>query len=117
MIGAAVRKGFSWIMPEGLLLGAAALGLHAAPHGAPGRFLLRAAGTLLPLNLAAVTLMTERGTFTRTGLVRLGALLAQVAALLFVATHAPARGAAVAGHRFLPADWFAWTRLAQLPVL
>jgi diguanylate cyclase (GGDEF)-like protein len=167
MIGAAVRKGFSWIMPEGLLLGAAALALHAdelrdslrefarffpyvvfgigflvalrfqrsrlvfallllaavgwalhgAPHGVTGRFLLRAAGTLLPLNLAAVTLMTERGTFTRTGLVRLGVLLAQVAAVLYAATHAPARAAAVAGHRFFPADWFAWTRLAQLPVL
>jgi diguanylate cyclase (GGDEF)-like protein len=167
MIRAAVRKGLSWIMPEGALLGAAALALHAdelhdavrefarfypylvfglglliairyqrsrlvfallllalvgwglrsAPHGLTGRFMFRAAATLLPLNLAAITLMTERGTFTRTGLVRLGTLLAQVAAVAWAAQHAPARAAAIAGHRFLPADWFAWTRLAQLPVL
>ena len=100
-----------------LLLGLVEWGLAHAPHGVAGRFVFQASAVLLPLNLAAVTLMRERGTFTRTGLLRLVVLLAQAAAVAMAARSAPAQWAALAAHRLLPPHWFAWTPLAQIPVL
>ena len=100
-----------------LLLALVEWGLDGAAQGAMGRFVFEAAATLLPLNLAAVAVMEERGTFTRTGLVRLGALLAQAAGIAAVVRYAPARAVALTGHELLPASWFAWTPLGQLTVL
>ncbi|HEX9704598.1 MAG TPA: hypothetical protein VGA20_05080, partial [Gemmatimonadales bacterium] len=167
MLGLAqVRKLWSWLIPEGIILGAAITALEAdrmrqtvhalaqvypyvvvalgillalrfqrsrlvfallvlglaewvlrqTPVGPAGRFLFQATAFLVPLNLAAITLMTERGTFTRMGLLRLGLLFVQVGAVLAVLKFAPHRGVAVATLRVLPAEWFAWTPLTQLPV-
>jgi diguanylate cyclase (GGDEF)-like protein len=99
-----------------LLLALTWWGLDRAPAGPAGEFLFQAAAALLPLNLAAVTLMTERGTLTRTGLVRLAALAAQVALLVAAARFAPGRAAAIAGYAFLPPAWLGWTPLAHIPI-
>jgi diguanylate cyclase (GGDEF)-like protein len=157
----------SWLVPEGLLLGAAAASLHVdalrepirdfAPFypivvfglgfllalrfqrsrlvfalvalalvewgldrtrtGDVGRFVWQAAAVLLPLNLAAVMLMTERGIFTRTGIARVAILLAQVCGVAAAAGYAPSRAAAIVSYEALPGEWFAWTPLAQLPLL
>jgi GGDEF domain-containing protein len=164
---AAVRRGLSWIVPEGVLLASAVAALHlpalrdpvkefarfypyivfglgglvavrfqrsrlvlallllalaqwalaSAPSG-PGRaFLFQAVAMLLPLNVAAVTLMTERGTLTRTGLVRLGVLVGQACVVAALARFAPAPATAVLGHAVLPPTWLAWTPVAQLPFI
>jgi diguanylate cyclase (GGDEF)-like protein len=82
-----------------------------------GRFVWQAAAVLLPLNLAAVMLMSERGIFTRTGLARIAILLAQVGGIAAAARYAPSRGAAIVDYQPFPAEWFTWTPLAQLPLL
>jgi diguanylate cyclase (GGDEF)-like protein len=162
-----VRKAVSWLVPEGLLLGAAIVSLHAdalrdavrdfAPFypvvvftlgfllalrfqrsrlvlalvalafvewgldrtrtGDVGRFVWQAAAVLLPLNLAAVMLMSERGIFTRTGLIRIAVLLAQVGGIAAAARYAPGRAAGIVTHEVVGAEWTHWTPLAQLPLL
>ncbi|MDQ4079155.1 MAG: GGDEF domain-containing protein [Gemmatimonadota bacterium] len=92
-------------------------GLDRTRTGDVGRFVWQAAAVLLPLNLAAVMLMSERGIFTRTGLARIIVLLAQVGAIAAVARNAASRGAAVVNSAPLPAEWFTWTPLAQLPLI
>lgn len=92
-------------------------GLDRTRTGDVGRFVWQAAAVLLPLNLAAVMLMSERGIFTRTGLARIIALLAQVGAIAAIARRAPSKGAAVIDYAPLPAEWFTWTPLAQLPLI
>jgi diguanylate cyclase (GGDEF)-like protein len=156
-----------WLVPEGLLLGAAAASLHVEALGEPirqfapfypivvfglgfllalrfqrsrlvfalvalalvewgldrtrtgdvGRFVWQAAAVLLPLNLAAVMLMTERGIFTRIGIVRVAILLAQVGGVAAAARYAPSQAAAIVSYDALPGGWFTWTPLAQLPLL
>jgi diguanylate cyclase (GGDEF)-like protein len=157
----------SWLVPEGLLLGAVAASLHVdalrepirdfAPFypivvfglgfllavrfqrsrlvfallllafvewgldntraGDVGRFVWQSAAVLLPLNFAAVMLMSERGIFTRTGLARVAILLAQVGGVAAAARYAPSWGAAIVSYEALPGDWFTWTPLAQLPLV
>ena len=92
-------------------------GLDRTRTGDVGRFVWQAAAVLLPLNLAAVMLMSERGIFTRTGLARIVALFAQVGAIAAVARYAPSRGAAIVDYAPLEAGWFTWTPLAQLPLM
>ena len=160
-----VRKAISWLLPEGVLLGAAVLSLHLdvlrdrvqeyaplypvavfglgillalrfqrsrlvfallilalvdwgidfAPTGPIRRFVFQSAALLLPLNIAAIALMKERGTFTRTGLMRLAAIVLQATAVVGAARFALPRATALVRHQFLPADWFSWTPLAQVP--
>ncbi|HXF96475.1 MAG TPA: GGDEF domain-containing protein [Gemmatimonadales bacterium] len=101
-----------------LLVLAAAEWVLTHPTGGPaGRFISQTTALLLPLNLAAITLMTERGTFTRPGLVRFALLLVQAAGVAAVARFAAPRGAALVGHPLLPAAWFEWTPLAPIPFL
>jgi diguanylate cyclase (GGDEF)-like protein len=92
-------------------------GLDRTRTGDVGRFVWQTAAILLPLNLAAVMLMTERGIFTRIGLMRVAVLLAQVGGVAAAARHVPSRAAAIVNFDMLPAEWFAWTPLAQLPLL
>jgi diguanylate cyclase (GGDEF)-like protein len=92
-------------------------GLDRTRMGDVGRFVWQTAAELLPLNLAAVMLMSERGIFTRTGLARILVLLAQVGVIGAVARYAPGRGAAIVDYTPFPAEWFAWTPLAQLPFI
>jgi diguanylate cyclase (GGDEF)-like protein len=92
-------------------------GLDRTRTGDVGRFVWHAAAVLLPLNLAAVMLMTERGIFTRTGLARIAILLAQVAGVAAAARYAPSRALTIVSYPALPADWLTWTPLAHLPLL
>jgi diguanylate cyclase (GGDEF)-like protein len=82
-----------------------------------GRFVWQASALLLPLNLAAVMLMTERGIFTRIGLARIAILLAQVAAVVAAIRYDPVRAETIVSYQALPPNWFTWTPLAQLPLL
>jgi GGDEF domain-containing protein len=92
-------------------------GLDRTRTGDVGRFVWQAAAVLLPLNLAAVMLMSERGIFTRTGLARIAMLLAQVGGIAAAARYAPSRAAAIVDYQPFPAGWFAWTPLAPLPLI
>jgi diguanylate cyclase (GGDEF)-like protein len=100
-----------------LLLAFAEWGLDSTRAGDVGRFVWQSAAVLLPLNFAAVMLMSERGIFTRTGLARVAILLAQVGGVAAAARYAPSGGAAIVSFQALPGDWFTWTPLAQLPLL
>jgi diguanylate cyclase (GGDEF)-like protein len=92
-------------------------GLDRTRAGDVGRFAWQAAAVLLPLNLAAVMLMTERGIFTRIGIARIAVFLAQVGGIYAAARYVPSRAAAIVTYEGLPAAWFAWTPLAQVPLL
>lgn len=92
-------------------------GLDRTRSGEVGRFVWQAAAVLLPLNLAAVMLMTERGIFTRIGLARIVIMLAQVGAIAAVARYAPSRGESLVSHQAFPADLFSWTPLGQPALL
>jgi diguanylate cyclase (GGDEF)-like protein len=92
-------------------------GIDRTRTGDVGRFVWQAAAVLLPLNLAAVMLMTERGIFTRTGIARIAILLAQVGGVAAAAQYAPSRAVAIVSYEALPASWFTWTPLAQIPLL
>jgi len=92
-------------------------GLDRTRAGEVGRFVWQAAAVLLPLNLAAVMLMTERGIFTRTGLGRIAVLLAQVGAVAAAARYAPTRAEAIVSYHAFPADWSSWTPLGQPALL
>jgi diguanylate cyclase (GGDEF)-like protein len=82
-----------------------------------GRFVWQASALLLPLNLAAVMLMSERGIFTRIGLARIAVLLAQVGGVVAAIRYSPTRAEAIVSFQVLPTNWFTWTPLAQLPLV
>ena len=92
-------------------------GLDRTRTGEVGRFVWQAAAVLVPLNLAAIMLMTERGIFTRTGIARTALLVAQVAGVAAAAGYAPGRAEAIVSYQLLPAAWFHWTPLAQVPLV
>ena len=92
-------------------------GLDHTRAGDVGRFVWQAAAVLLPLNLAAIMLMTERGIFTRTGLARIAILLAQVGGVAAAAKYAPVEAGTILRYQVLPAHWFSWTPLAQIPLV
>jgi diguanylate cyclase (GGDEF)-like protein len=100
-----------------LILALVEWGLDRTRAGDVGRFVWQAAAVLIPLNLAAVMLMTERGIFTRTGLVRIVLLLAQVGGVAAIARYAPSRAESLVSYQLLPADWFSWTPLGQPALL
>lgn len=81
------------------------------------RVLFQAIGVLLPLNLAALTLMAERGFFTPPGLVRLAFILGQVALVAILDRATPGLTAALLHTRLLPGWLFAWTPLADPALL
>jgi diguanylate cyclase (GGDEF)-like protein len=100
-----------------LILALVEWGLDRTRTGDVGRFVWQAAAVLIPLNLAAVMLMTERGIFTRTGLVRIAVLLAQVGGVAAVVRYAPGSAELFASYQPLPSDWFSWTPLGQPALL
>ncbi len=67
-----------------------------------GRYALNAAAFLLPLDLACLAVVRERGTFTAPGLLRLGALALQPAVAAFVWLSYQPRLVALLESRFLP---------------
>jgi diguanylate cyclase (GGDEF)-like protein len=90
---------------------------QAAPAGLAGRVVFQTTALLLPINLAAITLMADRGMLTRLGIARLLILGIQVGAVILLVRLAPERGTALLGAHPLPAAWFTWTPLAQIPFL
>jgi diguanylate cyclase (GGDEF)-like protein len=68
---------------------------------------------LLPLNLAGVSLLSERGLFTGPGLTRLGLILAQAPLVAFLCLPGQRHVAALLDRRFVEVDLGAWTSLPQ----
>jgi diguanylate cyclase (GGDEF)-like protein len=68
---------------------------------------------LLPLNLALVALLPERGTVTPAGLMRWALIAIQVVVVAFLARSFPEQATGLVRTRFLPAVLSDWTPLAQ----
>lgn len=77
------------------------------------RVVLDAVALLLPLNLAGLSLIGERGLFTGLGLTRLVLILAQVPLVAFVCLPSQGHVAALLDHRFVEVTLSAWTSLPQ----
>ncbi|MDP3909573.1 MAG: GGDEF domain-containing protein [Gemmatimonadales bacterium] len=81
------------------------------------RVVFHATMFLLPINLALVALLPERGTITPAGLVRWVLLTIQVILVLFLAQSFPEQTLRIVTPRVLPAAWTSWTPLAQPAIL
>ncbi len=81
------------------------------------RLFFHAATVLLPVNLALIALLPERGTFTTAGLVRWAILLVQVVGVAFLAQNFPVQATGLLRTRFLPTVLTAWTPIAQPAIL
>ncbi len=77
------------------------------------RFYYQAMTFLLPINLALVALLPERGTLTPAGLVRWVLLGVQVLVVVFVAQSFSTKALGFLTTRLLPARWTAWTPVSQ----
>jgi diguanylate cyclase (GGDEF)-like protein len=97
-----------------------ALTQHVLDGGVAGpgqRLFFHATTFLLPLNIALVALLPERGTVTPAGLVRWTLIAVQVIVVAFLARSFPAQATAVVTTRFLPAVLTRWTPIAQPAIL
>jgi len=81
------------------------------------RLFFHATTFLLPLNLALVALLPERGTVTPPGLMRWTLIAIQVVVVAFLARSFPEQATALVRTRFLPAVLSDWTPLAQPAIL
>ena len=81
------------------------------------RLFFHATTFLLPLNLALVALLPERGTVTLAGLVRWALFAIQVVIVAFLARSFPEQATVLLRTRFLPAVLSAWTPLAQPAII
>jgi diguanylate cyclase (GGDEF)-like protein len=81
------------------------------------RLFFHATTFLLPLNLALVALLPERGTVTTAGLLRWVLIAVQVVIVAFLARSFPAQATAILRTRFLPAVLTDWTPLAQPAII
>jgi len=77
------------------------------------RFYYQAMTFLLPINLALVALLPERGTLTPAGLMRWVLLGVQVLVVVFVAQSFSTKALGFLTTRLLPARWTAWTPVNQ----
>jgi len=100
-----------------IVLALAGVGLAAPMGTAVGRATFQATAFLLPLNLAALALLADRGVLTPLGLLRLGAVGLQVIFVTFVQRSGSPALVALLGHALLPARWFAWSPLRQPALL
>jgi diguanylate cyclase (GGDEF)-like protein len=103
-----------------LLFALAALALATVAirtHGAAGTVLFRATTLLLPVNLAVLALLADRGVLTRIGLVQIGAIALQVILVVLFSRSHPTATAALLGHPLLPATLFKWSALGQPALL
>jgi diguanylate cyclase (GGDEF)-like protein len=90
----------------------------AAGHGLErDHVVFQAIGVLLPLNFAALALTAERGFLTPPGMVRLAAILGQVALVTILDRVASGATAALLHTPLLPRWMFAWTSLADPALL
>ena len=72
---------------------------------------------LLPINLALVALLPERGTLTTAGLVRWVLLGAQALAVVFIAQAFPDKALKFLTTHIVPARWTAWTPVQQPAII
>ena len=102
-----------------LVLALAARGLPALPppFSMGERIAYRAIALLLPLNLAAIALLPERGLFSRAGLTRIGIILGQAALVAAAINAAPPSVATALAAQFAPAFFTSWTPLSQPALL
>ena len=77
------------------------------------RFYYQAMTFLLPINLALVALLPERGTLTPAGLMRWVLLGVQVLVVVFLAQSFSSKGLGFLTTRLLPVRWTAWTPVSQ----
>ena len=102
-----------------LVLALAAYGLPdlPPPYSMGERIAYRAIALLLPLNLAALALLPERGWLTRAGLMRLGVILGQAGLVAAAVSAAPRSLADALAAQFAPAFLTSWTPLSQPALL
>jgi len=81
------------------------------------RFYFHAITFLLPINLALVALLPERGTLTPAGLVRWVLLGVQVLVVVFLAHSFPDKALKFLTARLLPARFTAWTPVSQPSII
>ncbi len=114
-VALAWRLGRSRLVFALAILGLAALALGRDPGAAaPGsRLAFQLIAILVPLNLAAVALLPERGVFTPSGWRRWGVLVAQVVLVGIAYERGSASAAALLGDGPLPDRWLRWTPLGQ----
>ncbi len=81
--------------------------------GDVNRIVFNAVALLLPPNLTAYSLVSERGLFTRRGLARLTPILGQVLVVGLICISRPRELAALLDYRLVGADLAAWTPISQ----
>src|SRR6185312_3004645 len=99
-----------------LLFALAILALAAASIRTPGpsgSALFQATAFLLPLNLAALALLADRGLLTPIGLAQIGAIALQAIVVAAFSRHDPAGTVALIAHPLLPAKLFRWWPIGQ----
>ena len=81
------------------------------------RVLFLALTFLLPINLALVALLPERGTLTAAGLLRWVLLGVQALAVVFIAQAFPDKALKFLTTHIVPARWTAWTPIQQPTII
>ena len=124
VLGAGVMLGWrfqrSRLLFSLLLLALADRALAAvAPIGQElrGRLVFQAVAFLLPLSLAALSFLAERGTLTRAGVLRLAAVGAQVALVVALDRYAREPTVTALEWVFFPERLLAWTEIGQPALL
>ncbi len=79
----------------------------------PASLAYQAVAFLVPINLAFLAWVKERGTFTPVGQGRLAAILFQAAIVMLLANSTPGWVNGALHLSPLPESWFAWTSVAQ----
>lgn len=96
--------------------GAQQIWLQQGLDSFPARTVYVALSVFVPLNLAALAMLPERGAFNRHGALRLGAIVLQAALTAWVATAGPAGLIDWAFQRFLDPAPFSIGRIPQLGI-
>lgn len=93
------------------------LPLALGPEGSTGRTAFNAVALLLPINLAAYSLLSERGLITRRAAARLIPMLGQVLAVGWLWLFRRPELDALLDYRFVGVDLAAWTPISQPALL
>ncbi|MGH7206719.1 MAG: diguanylate cyclase [Nitrospiraceae bacterium] len=88
-----------------------------AATGGVGRIVFNAVAFLLPLNLMALSLMTERGALVRSGMVWLSVTLTQLFLVAWICRPELAEVAASLEFAYVDPRWTEWTPIAQPALL
>ena len=99
------------------LLGLAEYVLLRGTDTMQDRLFFHAMGFLLPVNLALVALLPERGTITPAGLMRWVLLAVQIVVVVFLAQAVPQKTLDFLTTRFIPVRLTLWTPLAQPAII